>query len=321
MKKLFVIAAVLMLTAQLFSQDNAAQVQTLRVLMIGNSFSQSVLPFLPPIVEADPSVNLIIRNAYIGGCSIERHLKEYDTTAKNPEHRPYSTNLPIEGVKGNKVSLQECLKADKYDIVTIQQASYYSWRIDSYGEDAKRLISIVREFQPKAEIVAHQTWAYRADSKNLLPGGNFKINQLEMHNHITECYKMLQKEYGLRVIPVGNAVQIFRTKTDKPYTAADVPKTPLKYTHPELPPAPNDVVGTAYWAKDKTTDEFKLRIDSNHLNKRGQYLQACVWYMFLFNKKADDVKFIPSNFDEKDAKFLAKCAEEAIATWNDKNDK
>ena len=31
MKKLFVIAAVLMLTAQLFSQDNAKQVPTLRV--------------------------------------------------------------------------------------------------------------------------------------------------------------------------------------------------------------------------------------------------------------------------------------------------
>ncbi len=314
MKKLILLAA-LLLAVTTFSQENANQVKTLRVLMIGNSFSQSVLPFLPPIAEADPTVKLILRNAYIGGCSIQRHLQEYDKSAEKPEHRPYTTNLPIEGVKGNKVSLQECLKADTYDIVSIQQASRDSWKPETYGEDAKRLISIVREYQPKAEIVGHQTWAYRADSKAILPGGAFKIDQLEMHNRITECYKALQKEYGFRIVPVGNAVQIFRTKTDKPYTAADVPKEPVQYTYPNLPPVPNDVVGNAAWNKDKTTGEFKFRVDPNHLNKRGQYLQACVWYMFLFGKKAADVKYIPEKFDEADAKFLAKCAEEAVLTW------
>ena len=314
MKKLLLLTA-LLLAVTTFSQENANQVKTLRVLMIGNSFSQSVLPFLPPIAAADPTVKLILRNAYIGGCSIQRHLQEYDKSATNPDHRPYQTNLPIEGIKGNKVSLQECLKADTYDIVSIQQASRDSWKPETYGEDAKRLISIVREYQPKAEIVGHQTWAYRADSKAILPGGAFKIDQLEMHNRITECYKALQKEYGFRIIPVGNAVQIFRTKTDKPYTAADVPKEPVEYTYPNLPPVPNDVVGNAGWNKDKTTGEFKFRVDPNHLNKRGQYLQACVWYMFLFGKKAEDVKYIPEKFDEADAKFLAKCAEEAVLTW------
>ena len=62
MKKLFLLATLLLCVAS-FSQENANQVKTLRVLMIGNSFSQSVLPFLPPIVEADPTVSLKIRNA------------------------------------------------------------------------------------------------------------------------------------------------------------------------------------------------------------------------------------------------------------------
>ena len=126
MKKIMFLAAVLLLSAVAICQEKPNQIKTLRVLMIGNSFSQSVLPFLPPIANADPTVKLIIRNAYIGGCSIQRHLKEYDTTANNPEHRPYTTNLPIEGINGKKVSLQECLKADQYDIVSIQQASVLS---------------------------------------------------------------------------------------------------------------------------------------------------------------------------------------------------
>ena len=141
------------------------------------------------------------------------------------------------------------------------------------------------------------------------------MTQQEMHDHITECYKALAKKHSLRIIPVGNAVQIFRAKTPNPYTAADVPKVAPTCTYPELPPPPNDVVGNTYWHKDKTTGEFKLYNDPNHLNTRGQYLQACVWYMFLFGKKAQDVKFIPPNFDKSDAAFLAKCAEEAIQSW------
>ena len=299
----------------LIAQEAAQAPKPLRVLMIGNSFSQSVLVDLPAMADADPSVKLIIRNAYIGGCSIQRHLEEFDKSAANPKHRPYKTNLPIEGVEGLSATLQECLKADTYDIVSIQQASRSSWQIDSYGEAAKRLIGIVREYQPKAEIVGHQTWAYRADSKNILPGGSFNLDQLGMHNHITECYRALQKEYGFRIIPVGNAVQIFRTKTDKPYTAADALNETGEYTYPNLPPRPNDVVGVTVWGKDKKTGERVIRKDTNHLNRRGQYLQACVWYMFLFNKKAQDVKYIPADYDEADAKFLATCAEEAIRTW------
>ena len=315
MKKTLFVVTSLLLSAVAFCQADANQTKTLRVLMIGNSFSQSVLNYLPAIAKADPTVKLSIRNAYIGGCSIQRHLKEYDTTAQNPEHRPYTTNLPIEGINGRKVSLQDCLKADQYDIVTIQQASRDSWNADTYGADADRLIAIVREYQPKAEIVGHQTWAYRADSKAILPGGSFKMTQLEMHNHITDCYKALAKKYSFRIIPVGNAVQIFRSKTPNPYTAADVPKVAPTYTYPELPTPPNDVVGNSHWQKDKTTGEFRFHNDPNHLNARGQYLQACVWYMFLFGKKAKDVKYIPPKFDKEDATFLAQCAEEAIQSW------
>ena len=36
--------------------------------------------------------------------------------------------------------------------------------------------------------------------------------------------------------------------------------------------------------------------------------------MFLFDKKASDVKFVPENLNF-DAKFLAKCAEEAVLNF------
>ena len=70
----------------------------LKVLMIGNSFSESVLVYLPQMVKADAKhPGLRIRQAYIGGCSIERHLQEYDQALANPSHRPYLTNMPLPG--------------------------------------------------------------------------------------------------------------------------------------------------------------------------------------------------------------------------------
>ena len=293
---------------------SAEEVKSLRVLMIGNSYSRSVQQELPAIAAADPSVKLVLRGATIGGCSIQRHLKEYDTSAAKPDHRPYGVNLRIPGRNDNKASLQECLQDGVYDIVTIQQSSPLSWDLATF-DDAARLIAIIRKYQPKAEIIGHLTWSYRADDKRILPGGAFNMTQAQMQEKVIACYRELAKRHHIRIIPVGVAVQIFRARTRQPFTAADVPKTPVKYEYPNLPPVRNDVVGGSRWLKKNKTGERYLRTDTIHLNARGEYLQGCVWYMFLFGKTAKDVKYVSPRIKAEDARFLAQCAEAAVQTW------
>ncbi len=306
---LFCILSVLFCSA-VFAGDKA-QVSKLRVLMVGNSFSNSVLTFLPAIAAADPTVELSIRNAYIGGCSIQRHLAEYDKSGEKPDHRPYVVNVSIPGRNDKRASLQECLTDGEYDIVSIQQASPLSWKIESYGADARRLIEIIKKHQPKAEIIGHQTWSYRIDNANIRPNGRFKVDQKQMQDKITECYRALEKEYGFRIVPVGNAVQAYRDAAKKPDEAL-MAKKPV---YPEKPYQPDDVVGSSGWRLNKKTGKQEVRSDTIHLNRRGCYVQGCVWYMFLFGKKAADVKFVPKNFDAADAAYLAGCAEKGISSW------
>lgn len=139
----------------------------LKVLMVGNSFSLSVLTYLPKIAEASGK-KLKLGEAMIGSCTIWRHYGEYGKTEKDPSHRPYWTNLKLPGRPDGKVSLQDLLTADRWDIVTIQQASHESWRGETF-EGAPKLIALIRKHQPQAEIVIQQTWSYRSDDSRVMP--------------------------------------------------------------------------------------------------------------------------------------------------------
>ncbi|MBO4513130.1 MAG: DUF4886 domain-containing protein [Victivallales bacterium] len=286
----------------------------LKVLMIGNSFSESVLAYLPQMVKADdkhPALRL--RQAYIGGCSIERHLQEYDQALADPSYRPYLTNMPLPGAprhspKRWEANVPEMLKENAWDIVSIQQASRFSWRQETYGKDAERLISIIRELAPTAEIVVHETWAYRKDAPSL---SEWNLTQHEMHKRLAVAYRELASSYGFRLIPVGDAIELSRKAVDIPY--APLPEAARKKLRwPDLPPNAGDLVGRDFWYKNPETGEMELRTDACHLNPRGSYLQACVWYMFLFGRKASDLRFFPKDFDDAFCKKMASIAEKAL---------
>ena len=61
----------------------------LKILMIGNSFSQSVLTYLPKIAAAAPDCKLKLGQAMIGGCTFEYHCKVFRRAEQDPTYRPY----------------------------------------------------------------------------------------------------------------------------------------------------------------------------------------------------------------------------------------
>jgi hypothetical protein len=112
------------------------------------------------------------------------------------------------------------------------------------------------------------------------------------------------------MIPVGNAVQLFREKLPVKvvkYTSADLKK--LKQPQ-VIDVTGGDVVGTMRWRKDRKTKKIGLGNDRIHLNDKGKFLQGCVWYMVLFDAKASDIKPI---YTGADAKLIIQCAAEAVA--------
>jgi len=282
----------------------------LNVLMIGNSFSGSVGICLPGMVKSVPGCKLKLTNAFIGACSLERHSKNLKAAEKNPKADQYRINVWTSDGKtipARRGTVLELLKTQKYDIITIQQNSANSLDYKTFQPHANYIISIIKKYQPQAEIIIHQTWSYRADSSMLK--NRWKISNDEMYNRLSAAYSSFAKETGFRVIPVGDAVQIFRKNSPVKFKEYD-PASLANYSWPDKPSQAGEVVGSINWRRDKGV--LKLFADTTHFNSRGEYLQAAVWFAILFDKKTSEIKYVPGNIGDDDAAFLRKCAQEAV---------
>ncbi len=289
----------------------AAAEKPLRVLVIGNSFSLSMMNELPNIMNAQDKHKLDITNMYIGGCSLERHINEYEKAVADPAHKPYKIRRFVSGRKELEQygsNLPEQLAKEPFDIVTIQQASAQSWRPESWTPWGDKLIALLREKQPKAEIVIQETWSYRSDARSL---ARWKITNDEMFRRLREVYRERAKHYGFRMIPAGDAVQLYRRMAPVKY----VPPTKAELAKLEYPQTLEDRADTAgrdRWIKKNGKWTFKM--DSNHLNRCGEYMQSCVWYGFLFNEDVEKIAYTPEYVKPaEDAKLLRKCAALALA--------
>ena len=299
MKRNIILLTVLCLIAGVSAKE-------LKVLMIGNSFSNSVKIYFPKVVQASGKHTLILGSASIGGCTLQRHCQNIDKELKDPEFRAYT--FTCTGEKSQKKSVTEALKHKKWDIVTIQQASAHSYKPEMTKEYAAKLIAYVKKLAPQAEIVIQQTWAWRTDSSRFRSKKE-SLSQEMMYTKLVANYNELAKTHNLRIIPVGTAVQLFRQK---------LPVKAVKYTQDQIKalkkPAVldlsgGDVVGWMRWLASSKDAPYN---DTAHLNDKGAFMQGCIWYMVLFDEPASAVKL---KHKSKDLPLLLQCAEEAVKQY------
>lgn len=299
----------LILTAAALFAALSLTAKEVNVLTIGNSFADSVFKFLPEIAKSVPDCSLVLERANHGGCELERHWRYISQEEADPSVKIY---------RKSKKSLKEILKSKKWDIVTIQQASHASWRPETYFPYAQNIFDYVKKNSPDAEVVIQQTWAYRADDPRISQGGAWQIDQTEMFRRIEKNYADAAKKLNLRVIPSGQAVQKSRAAEKKPFKAYDRKSLPF-FVWPDLPPQASDVVGNLFWRKDKSGN-LAIAADYIHLNIRGQYLQACVWFGFLFDKDPAEIKFVPDTIGNEDAAFLRGVASKTLKEFKQPRD-
>ncbi len=280
-----------------------------KVLMIGNSFSICVLKYMPS-VAAELGCPLDLASLYIGGCPLQRHAANIFAAMSHPEFLPYrvtwnyaslddQAKAPFAKLLGgddaNMGNIPQLLKADAWDIVTIQQASHESWKPDSYHPWADLVIDTIRKFAPQASIYVQQTWSYcNADARicNQDAGGpgSWGIDQTEMYSRLTENYKALAATEGFEMIPTGKAVQLYRERR------------PVRCV-------PDDVVGN-FWTDENGVEHA----DTIHLNRDGEYLQACVWTAKIFGANVTRLASVPEDLKTPaNAALLRECARDAVA--------
>ncbi len=294
--------------------------KTVRILTVGNSFSGDATRLLPKIVSASGN-KLILHTVSIGGGSMAQHWEKAEKLArdKNDPDARYSS----------KRTLDEELKAEPWDYVTIQQASILSHDVSTYHPYAAKLAAYIKERAPRATLLVHETWAYRADDSRFKPNAapGEPATQKAMYDSLRASYETIAGELNAPLIPVGDAY--YRADTDpvwgyKPGQAVDT----KQFAYPAVPSQPHSLhVGWFWKAPAKPTDASvslatptappattapTLQKDTHHSSAAGQYVGACVFYETLYKESVVGNSFVPPGMDKDYARFLQKTAHDAV---------
>lgn len=183
--------------------------EPVKILAIGNSFSEdAVEEHLSDLARAE-GLDVIICNMYIGGCSIERHVKNLRGDIPDYRYRKIDVEGKMTEVRG--YTLEKVLAEEDWDYVSVQQSSPLSGQPESYAL-LPELVEFIRERVPEdAVVMFHQTWAYSKDSKHKAYV-NYDKDQMKMFNAIVGTVAQEVPKVGISlVIPSGVAIQNART--------------------------------------------------------------------------------------------------------------
>lgn len=290
--------AVLLLSA-LLVVAGVAEARTLRLFSVGNSFSNNATRLLPELAKAGGH-ELIVGRAVTGGCSFERHWNAAEAFLADPEDS--------KGKIYSGKTLWENIRTEKWDVITVQQYSLHSTDYGTYQPFADKLHAHLRKLQPQAEIVIHQTWAYRSDAPRfgVRGDGTHAATNEDMWRLSRTAYWQLAERLHARVIPVGDA--FWRVNSDPQWAyRADSSFDAKTAVHPALPSQRFSLHVGYRWSAQQ-----KLGLDANHANVAGEYLGALVWYGFLFEESPERLAYVPPGVDPALAAHLRRVAWQVV---------
>lgn len=295
----------------------AVAAEPLKLLTVGNSFAYDATHYLPAMAES-AGRRVVIFSANIGGASLERQVRQIEletTTPEAPGARPYAGRVHPRTGERRDFNLSEALAAEAWDFVTIQQASPLSHRAETYEPFATTLIAYVRRHAPGAEILVHQTWAYRQDYAGYARDG---FTMEDMHARLSAAYEKTAAKHGLRIIPAGDAFDAARRTPRWSFTL--YPDPGYNYANPvpgSLPRQPGSLNAGWRWTRDAKTGEERLWHDYLHANDEGRYLLAAVWFETLFGASAEEADFVPPGVAPEDARALRSIAHAVVQARRD----
>ena len=185
-----------------WDDDNA-----LKVLLIGNSFSQDTCYLASQAAKAMGLENVKISNLYIGAGSISDHIYRHKQGA--------TAQLQQVNGKGNwvttNVTLKDALESDNWDYIILQQVSPLSGEENSF-ESVNALMDIIEPICPSARFAWNMTWAYQSTFED----GRFErygSDQMNMYQAIVSGTqsKIVTNDRIELVIPTGTVIQNVRT--------------------------------------------------------------------------------------------------------------
>ena len=251
------------LTGEGLAESFLPQDSIVRVLAIGNSFSQDAVEQYLWELAQEAGVNMIIGNAYRGGQGFHSHWIDVSEANNTFEYRKI-----VNGLRTNTPhsALADIITDEPWNYITFQQVSQESGLTTTFEPYLTELIQYTQGLQtnPNAIYGYHQTWAYSHDSTH---GGfaNYGNRQEVMYDSIclaVQYATAMHPEFSF-VVPAGTAIQNART---------------------------------TYLGDNMNRDGYHLDL------KMGRYTAACVWLETLtgispvgFSYRPDGVDFLTAH--------------------------
>ena len=180
----------------------------IKILFIGNSFSDDTAEYMPDVLKNLGYTNVEIGNLVIGGCEIDTHYYNALYSYSNYEFRYHNGTSWDRKIGGKSQTFAFGVGYSDWDIISLQQVSGYSGLPDTYA-NLDNLAAEVKKVATNAnvKIVFNMTWAYQQGSKHT-NFYNYNRDQMTMYNAIVST---VQAKVSYPVIPNGTAIQNART--------------------------------------------------------------------------------------------------------------
>lgn len=270
--------------AQKEASDSIVSDGIVRVLAIGNSFSQDAVEQYLWELADEAGVKMIIGNAYRGGQGFQSHWIDVTEANNTFEYRKVQ-----DGRRSNTPhsALADIITDEPWQYITFQQVSQESGLTTTFEPYLTNLIQYTQNLQtkqgstaegkvnPNATYGYHQTWAYSHDSTH---GGfaNYGNRQDVMYDSICQAVQFAMATHPELsfVVPSGTAIQNARTT----------------------------------WLGDN------MNRDGYHLDlKIGRYTAACAWLETITGISPVGFSYHPDGMDFLTAHTCQVAAHEAVA--------
>lgn len=244
----------------------------LRVLAIGNSFSEDAVEHYLHELGVAAGKKMVVGNLYIGGAPLSRHWD--NVLADEGAYRYRKT--AVDGSKHEElnVSISAALADEAWDYISLQQASSLSGRFEFYEKPLAGLFGYIKGATGgQAQVIWHQTWAYAANSTH---DGfvHYDRDQLTMYEAIMDASRRATEWVPIDLlVPSGTAIQNART---------------------------------SFIGDNLTRDGYHLDLYI------GRFTAACTWFEALFGQRAPVDKFRPENVSVEQAKVAQQAAQAAV---------
>ena len=170
----------------------------LKILAIGNSWSQDYFAYLPPILS---SMNCdwmcTPRILSLDGATIGNHVEYFNESAR---YEYYCYDYTENRWCMESLSPRQVLSAEDWDLVVVQQQSSNAPYLETYQEQLPALMDSIRRYAPQCEVALVLTAARRDGNWANIPG---------VWNSICETVRRVARDFSIpTIIPVGTALEL-----------------------------------------------------------------------------------------------------------------